>query len=81
MTVQEGVDYAHEHDAPAQPTMWDGELGGLLGHLPLPVMEEAESELGEEEDEDDDAEDLVRAAELARLIWVSAERQITQGEQ
>lgn len=47
--------------------MRHGELGRLLGLLPLLVMKEAEGELGEEEEEDNDAEDLMGATELAGL--------------
>jgi hypothetical protein len=70
--VQESVDGAHEHDTSTEPAVRDGELCRLLGLLPLSVVEEAKDELGEEEDEDDDSEDLVRAAEFAGLYGVSA---------
>lgn len=65
--LQKRVHDAHGYDDPAHPHVHGCELGRLLRLLVDAVVHEAEGELRDDEDEQQDADDLVGAVELLGL--------------
>lgn len=64
---QKRVHDAHGYDDPAHPHVHGSQLGRLLRLLVDAVVHEAEGELRDDEDEQQDADDLVGAVELLGL--------------